>query len=111
MKEVQSRELKLSEVMEYIGEYFRRNDFVIVPRATAEAEKLKERYLRKRSLTYKEIADSNIWGEIGKQAVIDRVAKYLKRGIIFSHEIDKSGHTHRIRRQAFERIAKISGTI
>lgn len=103
--------MELSEIMEYIGEYLRRNDFVIVPRAKAEAEKLKEQYLRKRSLTYKQIADSNMWGEIGKGAVKSRVDRYLKCGDILPHEIDKSSPPFKIRRQAFERIGKNLGTI
>lgn len=108
---MQPSQMKLEELMEYIGEYLRRNDFVIVPRAKAETDRLKERYLLKHSLSYKQIADSNIWGEIGKQAVKNRVTKYLKSGEIQPHEIDKSKHPFKIRRQAFERIGKNLGTI
>lgn len=111
MKEIESKPMKLSTIMDYIGEYLRKNDFVIVPREKAKSEKLKERYLRKHSLSLKEIADAKIWGDIGKQAVKHRVKKYLESGEILPHEIDKSKHTHRIRRQAYERIGKNYGTL
>ncbi|MCM8568894.1 hypothetical protein NE848_05865 [Gramella jeungdoensis] len=111
MKDIQSTQLKFSEVMNYIAEYLRMNDLVIVPKGKAEAERLKEQCLRRKWLTYKEIADSNIWGDIGKAAVKRRITKYLKTGEIESHEINRSKIPHKISRRAWERIGKNYGTL
>lgn len=105
------QKVSFSEVMSYIGEYLKSNDLVIVPRQRAKEDELKDKFSRKTALSYKQISDAQIWGPIKKAAVEKRVAKYLESGLIQSHEIDKSRHPFKIRRQAFERIAKLEGTL
>jgi hypothetical protein len=92
-------------------QYLKEHDLVITPREQAESDKLKDRFSKKSALTYKQIADANLWGNIGKQAVKVRVAKYLSNGELLPHEIDKSRQPFKIRRQAFERVGKNLGTL
>ena len=94
------------EFSEYFVQYLREQDLVIMPRQIGEAERLRESYLRKKSLTYKEIADANLWGDIGKKAV-ETIAKRQ----VQQHAIFQRGNTFRIMISEVERIARNRGTI
>lgn len=107
MNDIADRAIKVSDFVQYLKEH----DLVIIPREKAEEVRLREIYSRKSALTYKQIADAKLWGNIGKQAVKMRVVKYLESGELMPHEIDKTRHPFKIRRQAFERIAKNIGTL
>ena len=67
--------------------------------------KLKERILRKKWITLKEIADSKIWG-VEKQAVKSIVKKEVKEAAM-----DKSRYPFKVHRGEVERIAKNRGIL
>lgn len=94
--------IKVSELFDYMRE----EGLVIVPRSEALKYQYKEKVLRKKFLTYKEIADAGLWGDIQKSRV-----EAIAKAEVQPHEIDKSGHTFRISRHAVERIGKNRGTL
>ena len=91
------------------------NNLVIVPRILVENE-LNERDLQfarkkalaKKALTFKEIADARIWGNISAKSVKEYAKKYAKAG-----EIQKFPYGElerfKIMRSAVERLAKKRG--
>ena len=80
--------------------YLKDNDLVITSRAFAENKALKEKIFRKKWITLKEIADSEIWG-VKKQAV-----KVIVREEVQEDAIDKSRYPYKVHRGEVERIAK-----
>lgn len=108
---ITEKKISFSEALDIVGEYLKLNDLIVVPREKSKADRLRARYLKESALTYKQISDAKIWGDIGKQAVYDKVIKYLETGELQPHEVDRRNRTHKIRRQAFERIGKNLGTI
>lgn len=78
---------------------------IIVPESYV-AKNLQQKYLRKKSLTFKEIADANLWGDIGKS----RVEAIAKEELI-PHEKFKDGNKWKVHRSAVERIGKNRGII
>jgi hypothetical protein len=86
--------------------YMKKEGLVWAKETDLKPLKLKERYMRKKSLTYKEIADAHLWGDIGKKAVEAIAKKELQ-----PHEKFKAGIAFKIHRSAVERIAKNRGTL
>tara|TARA_Y100001963_G_C6693368_1_gene405750 strand:- start:656 stop:949 length:294 start_codon:yes stop_codon:yes gene_type:complete len=86
-------------------DYMKKEGLVLVKEKDIIPSRLQERYLRKKSLTFKEISDANIWGEIGKSRV-EAIAQDL-----LPHEKFKSGNKWKVHRSAVERIAKNRGTL
>ena len=67
---------------------------------------LKDKILKKKWITYKEIADANIW-DVKSKSGVERVVKTE----IDPDCIDNSKHPFRIHRSEVERIAKNRGTL
>lgn len=87
-------------------ERMRREDLVIVPRGFVKQEQLKEKILRKKWITYKEIADSQIWNAKSKSGVERIVKEDVDKDCL-----DTSKQPFKIHRSEVERIAKNRGTI
>ena len=93
------------EFVKYFMKHLEENDLVLARRSDVKTNQLRSLYLRKKFLTYKEIADAKFWGEIGKNAV-----KAIAKKQVLDHEINRSGHAYKISRHAAERIGKNRGT-
>ena len=78
---------------------------IIVPESYV-AKNLQQKYLRKKSLTFREIADANLWGDIGKSRV-EAIAKEE----LTPHEKFKDGNKWKVHVAAVERIGKNRGII
>jgi|GEM_PF-6388505 len=79
----------LVDVSEFIDE-LKSQGLVIVPNSFVQEaikeyriSKLKSRYLNKKALSYKEIADAELWGSIAKRSVKAFAEKYAKEHEIF----------------------------
>lgn len=87
-------------------DHLKKEGLVLVKESEYIKESLKERYLKKKSLTYKDISDAGIWGDIGKKAVEVIAKKSLE-----DHEKFLKGNVFRIHISAVVRIGKNRGTI
>ena len=93
------------DIKEFI-KYLEENDLVITHRSEAKQELLKARLLKKKWITYKEIADSKIW----KVASKNRVEAIVKEQVD-SSSIDNRTAPFKIHRLEVERIGKNRGTL
>ena len=93
------------EFLQYFMKHLEDNNLVLARRSEVKTSQLRSLYLRKRFLTYKEIADAKFWGEIGKNAV-----RAIAKKQVLDHEINKSGHAFKISIHAAERVGKNRGT-
>ena len=75
---LETERFEIPEETKKILDAMREAGYVWVKEDELEAPKLKERYLRRSSLTYKQIADARIWGDIGKKAVEAIVKKKFR---------------------------------
>ncbi|WP_424493941.1 hypothetical protein [Salinimicrobium sp. GXAS 041] len=87
-------------------DYMKREGLVWAKESELLPVKLKERYLRKKSLTYKEISDARLWGKIGKKAV-----EAIAKSQVLSHEKFKEGNAFKIRISAVRRIGEKRGSL
>ena len=87
-------------------EYMKREGLVFAREADIKPINLQQKYLRKKSLTFREIADANLWGDIGKS----RVEAIAKEELI-PHEKFKDRNRWKVHRAAVERIGKNRGII
>ncbi|MEO2070296.1 MAG: hypothetical protein ABGW99_03050 [Zunongwangia sp.] len=112
--------INTQEFMEYLKE----NNLVIIPESYADerikelnAEKLKKRLLRRRGMiTFREISDSKLWGEISPKAAKSYALREIEnKGLVKENEVIKTKKGKlsiwKIHRIAVERIAKNRGTI
>ena len=96
------------EDVKTVGElirYMEDNDLIIAPRQLIKEQQLKEKILRKKWITLKEIADSKIWG-VKKDAV-----KLIVKKEVDPDCIDAEEAPFKIHRSEVERIAKNRGTL
>ena len=103
----------ISDFMQHLEE----KGLVIVPRSLVEnrlqelkQEKLRKSIKREKAVTYKQITDARIWGQISQKAVKSYAKKYAKPGEIFPvkrglRSVDK------IVISAVERLAKKRGEL
>ena len=102
--------VKISAFMQHLE----RNDLVIAPRhlvdGRAKVEKRRAQVLRKTMISFREIADAELWGaEIKPDAVRAYALKHAKKNELV--QIKKGQrHEYKIIRAAVERIAKAKGT-
>ena len=87
-------------------DFMKEEGYVWAKQSDLKTESLKEKYLRKKNLTYKEIADAEIWGDIKKKAV-EAIAKKQ----IQDHEKFLKGNSYRVHISAVQRIGQNRGTI
>lgn len=80
------------------------NGYVITHRSEAKKESLRRGYLRRNSLSYKEVSEAGFWGDIGKKAV-----EAISKKELLPHEKFKDGNKWKIRRSAVERISRNRG--
>ncbi|MEO2070780.1 MAG: hypothetical protein ABGW99_05515 [Zunongwangia sp.] len=112
--------INAQEFMEYLKE----NNLVIIPESYADerikelnAEKLKKRLLRRRGMiTFREISDSKLWGEISPKAAKSYALREIENnGLVQKNEVIlvKKGkmNVYKIHHLAVERVAKIKGII
>ena len=95
------RTISIAELFDYM----RKEDLVIAPRQLVEQEQLKEKIMRKKWITMKEIADSGIWG-VGKVTV-----KAIVKDQVDQDAVNKTHAPFKIHRSEVERIAKNRGIL
>lgn len=86
--------------------YLKDNHLIIAPEDYFKREQLKDKILKKKWITYKEIADSQIWIAKSKSGV-ERIVKED----VDPDCLDTSKQPFRIHRSEVERIAKDRGTL
>lgn len=98
-------------------DHLEKKGLVIVPRNLVENRlqeveflKLQKQLKRKPALTYKEIVDGKLWGDIGKHAVKNYASKYAKPGEIFKVKKSKQ-EIQKVITVAVKRIAKQRGEV
>ncbi len=105
--------IEISAFMQHLEQ----NDLVISPRTLVEERlmdlevlKLRKSAKRQKALSYKEIADAQLWGEITTRAVKKFAQKYAKEGEIFG---TKKGDrpVQKVVITAVQRIAKQRGEL
>ena len=99
--------IKIEDLLRYMQDH----DLMIAPRHLVKLEQRKERALRQKSLSYRQIAEAGLWGQIGKKAVEARVKKYLINGELEEGEVFFRGNATRIYISSVIRIAKNQGTL
>ncbi len=87
-------------------EYMKREGLVFAKETDLGHLKLREQYLRRKYLKYKEIADAKLWGDLSKKGV-EAIAKRM----LEPHEIFMKGQSYYIHISAVERIAKNKGIL
>lgn len=87
----------------------KREGLVLVPAAVADRyikdkdlEHLQKEALKLPALTYKQIADAKLWGDIGKMMVSKIASAHKKPGEVFV-----LGNKHKVTRDGVMRIARI----
>ena len=94
--------VKISDLVDYM----KREGLVWAKESELLPVKLKERYLRKKSLTYKQIADARLWGVESKSRV-----EAIAKSKVLDHEKFKEGNAYKIRISAVRRIGENRGTL
>lgn len=95
--------------------HLKANDLVIVSRSLVENEleasslkKLRRKALSKKALTFKEIADAQLWGDISTKSVKEYAKIHAKEDEIKKFPFGKI-ERYKLMRSAVERIAKQRG--
>ena len=94
-------------------QHLEKNDLVIAPRRLVDdrikLEKKRQQVLKKTVLSFREISEAQLWGEISVKSVKVHAKKYAKEGEILETSIGNKPQL-KIIRAAVERIAKARGT-
>lgn len=94
-------------------DHLEQHDLVIAPRRLVEKrgaiERKQKHCLRKKMLSFKEISDAGLWGEIQPSSVKAFAKKYAKQGELIQVPNGQK-MMYKITIGAVERIAKIRGT-
>lgn len=97
-------------ISEFVS-YLKRNDLVIVPshQVMPDTTALKDKCWRKKALTFKEIADAELWGSITQKRAYQIAMEFAKPGEVFVSS--DSRKTKKIITTAVRRIAVQRGGI
>jgi hypothetical protein len=99
-------------ILDFI-EHLQQHNLVIVPQSmvTKDCKGLQKRLLSKNMATYKEIADSAIWGDVTKTRVYQIARQQCRTNEILILRNAYAKDITKITRGAIERIARIRGII
>lgn len=96
----------INRIADRVIQRFEQRGLMAGSAAVIKQEQLKDKILRKKWITYKEIADSNIW-DVKSKSGVERIVKED----VDKDCLDTSKQPFKIHRSEVERIAKNRGTL